>query len=376
MHKSKGLSKRQQQSATLRTRYFNAQDDPLSLRRAMPPLSKTQPQQHMPIPLVSNGNQTQIMPPQDAQDEVNKREIDGFYLLEVSGTSFPEDLQHIVLSDRKLKTVVDEDLTYFSELQYVDVSENFLPLFPFGALPKLRELRIACNRIQKIEELFGFNQLMYLDMSYNQLQYHCIEFLYDLPLLKELDLSGNGLRHMPTDLFRFESLEKLILQYNKFDDNQLFRAFGTMPVLRCLDVSNNFFSSFPSEDMDDSYKYVFGRPRCDALAAAFDRSVRALTSPSPFSVFVSRFLDTLDISFNFFGNESDIVGVVFLNRLETFLLYGNPVLGPTGEDPMFIYIEDVVDQANDHRDKIHSTISYIDVRLSPCLSPTSTAARH
>lgn len=91
---------------------------------------------------------------------------------------------------------------------------------------------------------------------------------------------------------------------------------------------------------------------------------------------VSRFLDTLDISFNFFGNESDIVGVVFLNRLETFLLYGNPVLGPTGEDPMFIYIEDVVDQANDHRDKIHSTISYIDVRLSPCLSPTSTAARH
>lgn len=286
MHKSKGLSKRQQQSATLRTRYFNAQDDPLSLRRAMPPLSKTQPQQHMPIPLVSNGNQTQIMPPQDAQDEVNKREIDGFYLLEVSGTSFPEDLQHIVLSDRKLKTVVDEDLTYFSELQYVDVSENFLPLFPFGALPKLRELRIACNRIQKIEELFGFNQLMYLDMSYNQLQYHCIEFLYDLPLLKELDLSGNGLRHMPTDLFRFESLEKLILQYNKFDDNQLFRAFGTMPVLRCLDVSNNFFSSFPSEDMDDSYKYVFGRPRCDALAAAFDRSVRALTCPFPFSFFV------------------------------------------------------------------------------------------
>lgn len=76
-------------------------------------------------------------------------------------------------------------------------------------------------------------------------------------------------------------------------------------------------------------------------------------------------MDTLDISFNFFGNESDIVGVVFLNRLETFLLYGNPVLGPTGEDPMFIYIEDVVDQANDHRDKIHSTISYIDVSHSP-----------
>lgn len=71
----------------------------------------------------------------------------------------------------------------------------------------------------------------------------------------------------------------------------------------------------------------------------------------------------MDISFNFFGNEQDILGIVFLNRLETLLLYGNPVLGPTGEDPMFIYIEDVVDQANDHRDKIESTISYIDVRF-------------
>lgn len=368
MHKSKGLSRRQQQSATLRTRYFNAQDDPLPSRRAMPPLSKPQ---HMPIPLVNNGNPTQTMPPQDVQDDVNKREIDGFYLLEVSGTSFPEDLQHIVISDRKLKTVVDEDLTYFSELQYVDVSENFLPLFPFGALPKLRELRIACNRIHKIEELFGFNQLMYLDMSYNQLQYQCIEFLYDLPLLKELDLSGNGLRHMPTDLFRFESLEKLILQYNKFDDNQLFRAFGTMPVLRCLDVSNNFFSSFPSENMDDSFKYVTTAPRCAALRCTAFVAVGSdlylsLPLPCVSSSAPCRFLDTLDISFNFFGNESDIVGVVFLNRLETFLLYGNPVLGPTGEDPMFIYIEDVVDQANDHRDKIHSTISYIDVSRSPC----------
>lgn len=74
-----------------------------------------------------------------------------------------------------------------------------------------------------------------------------------------------------------------------------------------------------------------------------------------------RFLDTLDISFNFFGHENDIVGVIYLSRLETFLLYGNPVLGPTGEDPMFIYIEDVVDKANDHRDSIQSTISYIDV---------------
>ncbi len=253
MHQSKKLSKRQQAAATLRPRYFNAQDDPLSLTASRRIIPKSQ--QHLPIPIINDSNQNQIVPPHDIPlEDGNKREIDGFYLLEVSKTSFPEDLQHIIISDRKLKSVVDEDLTYFSELLYMDVSENFLPLFPFGALPKLRELRIACNRIKKIEELFGFNQLMYLDMSYNQLQYQCVEHLYDLPMLKELDLSGNALRHLPSDLFRFESLEKFILQYNKFDDNQLFRSFATMPALRYLDVSNNYFSSFPSEGMEDSFK--------------------------------------------------------------------------------------------------------------------------
>lgn len=69
----------------------------------------------------------------------------------------------------------------------------------------------------------------------------------------------------------------------------------------------------------------------------------------------------MDISFNFFGSEGDIEPIVYLTRLETLLLYGNPVLGPTGEDPMFVYIEDVVDKANQHRDEIQSTISYIDV---------------
>lgn len=368
MHQRKTLSKRQQASATLRPRYYNAQDDPLSIHATKRPPVVPKTQQHLPIPIVNADNQNQIVPPRDVLDDGNKREIDGFYLLEVSGISFPEDLQHIILSDRKLKSVVDEDLTYFAELLFVDVSENLLPLFPFGALPKLRELRIACNRIKTIEELFGFNELMYLDLSYNQLHFQCIEHLYELPMLKELDLSGNALRQLPTDLFRFESLEKLILQYNKFDDNSLFRSFGTIPVLRNLDVSNNYFSSFPADGMEDSFKYVvllcsfffifyfilflYIYIFCSSLFIVLD--LISLKLPV-------RYLDTMDISFNFFGNEDDIHGMIYLQRLETLLLYGNPVLGPTGEDPMFIYIEDVVDQANDHRDSIKSTISYIDV---------------
>lgn len=242
------LSKRQQGCSTLKPRYYNAQENPI-------PLSISPRKfQHVAIPIISKHNQDQLIPSHDAFEDGKKREIDGFYLLEVSGISFPEDLQHVVLNDRKLQTVVDDDLTYFSELLYLDVSENFLPLYPFGALPKLRELRIACNRIKHIDELLGFNQLMYLDMSYNQLNYFSIQRLYDLPMLKELDLSGNALKALPPDLSRFESLEKLTLQYNKFDDNSLFVAFASMPVLRFLDVSNNYFSSFPKEGLEDGFK--------------------------------------------------------------------------------------------------------------------------
>ena len=177
------------------------------------------------------------------KSDVNKSEIDGFYMLEAAGMSFPEELQQIVLSDRKLKTVVEEDVTYFTELLFMDVSENNLPFTSFGAVPKLRELRIACNHIKVIsDDLYGFQQLMFLDVSYNELSLDSIHALTTLPLLKELDLSGNNLKSLPPDMSTFNTLEKIILQYNKFDNNELFITLGTIPNLRYLDVSHNYFS--------------------------------------------------------------------------------------------------------------------------------------
>jgi hypothetical protein len=318
MHK---LNKKQLASQTLQPRYFSAIQAEIPVVR-----SKKVIGQHYPIPLVQSITADTRSSKENGGEGGSKHEIDGFYLLETSGISFPEDLQQITLNDKKLQSVVDEDLTYFTELMYMDVSENFLPLFPFGALPKLRELRIACNHINVLEDLYGFNELMYLDISYNQLQVSSVTQLSVLPLLKELDISGNNLSLLPPDLSAFENLEKLVAQYNKFDNNRLFHAFASIPNLRYLDVSNNFFSDFPIECVDEGF----------------------------------RLLDTLDISFNYFSTETNLDGIILLRRLEVLLLYGNPVLGPTGEDPMYIYLEDTVDKANAHRDSIQSTISYID----------------
>lgn len=256
-------------------------------------------------------------------DGQRKTEIDGFYLLEVGGLSFPEDLQQVNLADRKLQTVIDEDLAYFSELLYVDVSENFLPLHPFGALPVLRELRMACNHIKHVGELYGFENLLYLDLSYNSLTPEAVLELSAMPRLKEVDLSGNQLRALPADLSGFAVLEKLVLEYNKFDDNAVFVSIATIPNLRALDVSHNFLSHLPKAAVEyHGYK----------------------------------FLEVLDLSFNYFSTEDDVNLLLQMPRLLRVLLYGNPLLGPTGEDPLFTYIEDLVEQSVAVREEAKSII--------------------
>ncbi len=50
-----------------------------------------------------------------------------------------------------------------------------------------------------------------------------------------------------------------------------------------------------------------------------------------------------------------------LPRLVTLCLYGNPLLGPTGEDPLFVYIEGLVERAGDFRDASGSSLKDIEV---------------
>jgi Leucine-rich repeat (LRR) protein len=326
--KSAGKKKSELNGAPIRARYFTPAE------AYIPPLGGSRVS-HYPIPVNRNVSPKAMLTAANVlnstgnEANVNKTELDGFLLLEAAGLGFPEEVEQINLSDRHLKTVIEEDLTYFNELLYMDISENQLPFLSFGALPKLRELRMACNFISVIEDdIYGFNHLMFLDLSYNQLTVDSILALSALPKLKELDLSGNNLKTLPPELSTFQSLDKLLLQYNKLDNNDLFITLTTIPNLRSLDVSHNYFSKFPSE----------------------------ISSHDLF-----RFLDTLDISFNYFSREENIEPLIYLPRLLTVMLYGNPLLGPTGEDPMFVYIEDTVEKAHHVREQQKSSIADIEV---------------
>lgn len=175
--------------------------------------------------------------------------MDGFFLLEASGAEFPEDVKQLHATDRGLTAIVEvsggrilltrnmiigyllilqDDMTFFSELIVADVSENFLRFESFGAFPVLQDFRIACNNIRQIGELRGFAWLMYLDLSYNQLDISSVSRLEGLVNLKEVDLSGNNLGALPATMSSFKKLEKIVLDYNRIEDGSVFSALSTM----------------------------------------------------------------------------------------------------------------------------------------------------
>ena len=130
-----------------------------------------------------------------------------------------------------------------------------------------------------------------------------------LPNLRELDLNGNDLRMLPVDMYRFQSLEKLLLENNKIADNNVFPILCTMPNLREISLAYNFLSEIIPECCGEGY----------------------------FST-----LEGIDLSYNYISDENRINGLVYLPRIQKIILYGNPLLGPTGEDPLQAYVEDLV----------------------------------
>jgi Leucine-rich repeat (LRR) protein len=219
---------------TLKTHYFTPNE------ASIPPYKPTNVIHH-PIQIGSDGK----LLIENNKTETVKVELDGFYLLETTGQGFPEDVFQACLSDRNIVSVVADDLTFFIGLLFLDISENYVDMHPFGAIPNLIELRIAGNHISQISNLLGFEKLMYLDLSYNKLSINSIESLYILENLKELDLCGNNIRSLPENMNNFINLEKIMLEYNKIEDNNVFVLLSKMTSLRQIFIANNFLSNIP-----------------------------------------------------------------------------------------------------------------------------------
>lgn len=282
---------------------------------------------HNPVYINTTAIKTETLP---------SKVLDGFALLEATGMGFPEDGRRADLSGQGYREVVEEDMTFFTGLVYLDCSDNMFDIKALEILPRLRELRMVCNEIQHIDDINGFQKLQYLDVSYNKLTLEAIQNLDALPILRDLDISGNDISRLPPAMERFLSLERLIAEHNKISDNSIFFDLCKMPKLRELSLAYNMLSCVPADACaEGAFRYIL-------LVIAIDM-FHTLTS-------YNRLLDLIDLAFNYIGTQAALEPFIELPRLQVLIVYGNPVLGSSGEDPTGVYVEELIDAAYEARD--------------------------
>jgi hypothetical protein len=282
--------------------------------------------------------------------------LDGFTLLEASGMGFPDDVRVTKLVGRGLERVIDEDLVFFTDLQKVDLSENpGITLAQLCRLPALIELKLACNQLRtlgpesgapmQLPDLSGFKYLQRLDLSYNVLDSNSVQALTTLPAIKDLDLSGNPLVELPAFFSTIASLERLVLDNCRLENADALAYLSRLPVLRVLSLAYNYLEVVPPYSCPGANSLEAVEAAKKVAAASGGVAKPATGHPSSF-----RLLEFLDFSFNYIPNEESVFPLLDCPRLQALILYGNPLLGPSGEDQEQLMIEALTTAAAEKRD--------------------------
>lgn len=148
--------------------------------------------------------------------------------------------------------IVQQDVEFFQALKALQLENNRLSDFSaLAGLPRLSQLFLSCNRIQRLPEASPghFQMLQVLDLSFNFVQADDI-FASDtgwsrLPTLRDLDLSGNDIATLPSALGSFPSLRRLALDFNKLTAPCL-KPLSALPRLQALELANNRISGLPA----------------------------------------------------------------------------------------------------------------------------------
>lgn len=177
---------------------------------------------------------------------VDGRLLDGFLLLAAGGSSTPEDVVSVNLSSLQIVEVAAEDLTFFGNLDSLDVSDNKLSderiLEQFARLPRLSRLLMSCNSLASLQvPSDALGRLETLDLSHNELHGDVLAQLARLPRLVTLNLSSNCISSVPPEeeLYGFQFLEELSLDANDLVQFVQWRALDVMPRLRKLSLASN-----------------------------------------------------------------------------------------------------------------------------------------
>ncbi|KAF0692549.1 Aste57867_16361 [Aphanomyces stellatus] len=227
----------------------------------------------------------------------NATALDGFLLLDTCRVEFPEEAIRADVNSRNIRSVVSDDLLFFTNLVFLDMSDNQAPLEPVGALHALKELDFQCNALNKIQNIAGFDSLEWLNLSFNCLASSDVEELAKLPKLRELYVASNRVASLPPIMDRFVRLETLSLERNNIHGTDIFALLSVVPRLKNLNLSHNKITEFPEHALNIN----------DKKGTGFFH------------------LAYLNLAHNKITREDDILPLAHMRVLQQLVIYGNPL---------------------------------------------------
>ncbi|KAL5021613.1 hypothetical protein ScPMuIL_000768 [Solemya velum] len=209
-----------------------------------------------------------------SQTRLRSLTLDGNRLNSLRGYAFQglSNLQILSLKKCGMRTIANDLFSIIRNIKKMDISENSLTDIPnnqeFRNLHSLKELYLQKNQIsnlisqqfsgmsleildlsgnqirQLLSDTFQYFNARSLDLSTNQLQrIETNAFRPMAPQLETLNLAQNGLGNIPAGVFeglyQLSSLNLSTCRLQSLESD----PFRSLPVLRELDISNNYLTS-------------------------------------------------------------------------------------------------------------------------------------
>lgn len=247
-------------------------------------------------------SQAGSLPNEASQELVPGRLLDGFLLLAAGGSSTPDDVVSANLSSLRVIDVAEEDLSFFTNLDRVDLSDNQLNydqvLEHLGRLPRVGSIVLACNSISYLTVPTGsLRSLHTLDLSYNELRGDVLSHLACLQSLVTLNLASNCISSLPSEeeLYGLQCLQELILDANDLVQFVQWRALDAIPNLKKLSLASNRVKRLKDDAPDSANGVVTYFPMLQELDLSSNEIVGVECLPAV-KLFLS--LKTLRLSDN------------------------------------------------------------------------------
>ena len=177
------------------------------------------------------------------------RKLDGFAILDHCRVDDPTLISHLDMSDGNFVACEVPDFAYFTRLKTLILNENNIHLEDVLNFPNVNTVELNCNGICDIHLVPHLvPSIARLGLSFNDIHTH--QALTRLSImfkhtLVELDLESNQITSLCQDFVQFRCLKKLNLKNNHLSNEYDWYILSQIPMLTDLNLSGNRFRQIP-----------------------------------------------------------------------------------------------------------------------------------